>query len=41
MKAIVEILKESGYSDKAIDFYINKVNFGEIKKPSFRHASTG
>jgi len=41
METIKDILKESGYSDKAIEFYIGRVNVGEITKPSIQHACTG
>lgn len=33
MNSILKLLKMSGYSDKAIDYYLKKVNVGEIKKP--------
>lgn len=29
----LKLLKESGYSDKAIEFYLNKVNVGMIENP--------
>jgi len=35
------LLKKSGYSDKAIEYFINKVNVGEIDKPSASFAYTG
>jgi len=41
METIIDILKESGYSDKAIEFYIGRVNVGEIINPSIHHACTG
>ena len=37
----VKLLKMSGYSDKAIDYVINKVNVGEIEKPDACVAYTG
>ena len=37
----VNLLKKSGYSDKAIEYFINKVNVGEIDKPSASFAYTG
>lgn len=37
----VKLLKMSGYSDKAIDYIINKVNVGEIEKPDACVAYTG
>lgn len=41
METIIDILKESGYSDKAIEFYISRINVGEIANPSIHHATTG
>jgi nitrogen fixation NifU-like protein len=41
MMSIHEILKESGYSEKAADLYINMINVGRIDKPSIRHTVTG
>ncbi len=41
METIIDILKESGYSDKAIEFYIGRVNVDEIADPSIHHACTG
>jgi nitrogen fixation NifU-like protein len=38
---ISELLKKSGYSDKAIEYYTRKVKVGEIKDPSARSAYTG
>ena len=29
------MLRKSGYSDKAIGYFINRVNVGEIEKPVF------
>ena len=37
----LNLLKESGYSDKAIKYFMNKVNVGEIEKPSASHTYTG
>jgi len=37
----VELLKRSGYSEKAIAYFINKVNVGEIENPSASLAYTG
>lgn len=31
MSEVIDLLKKSGYSDKAIEYYINKVNVGEMK----------
>ena len=38
---MVELLKESGFSDKAIDYYTRKVNVGIIKDPSISFSYTG
>jgi len=37
----VDLLKKSGYSDKAIEYFINKVNVGEIENPGASFAYTG
>ena len=37
----LNLLKKSGYSDKAIEYFINKVNVGEIEKPDACFAYTG
>jgi NifU-like protein involved in Fe-S cluster formation len=37
----VELLKESGYSDKAIELYVNKVNMGVLEKPDIVETYTG
>ena len=37
----LNLLKKSGYSDKAIEYFINSANVGEIEKPSVSHAYTG
>lgn len=36
-----KLLKEAGYSDKAIEFYMNEVNVGSIEKPGVALAYTG
>ena len=41
MSKIRELLKKSGYSNKAIEYYTEKVNVGEIKDPSVHFAHTG
>ena len=41
MKEVRDLLKKSGYSDKAIDYYIKKVNVGEIENPSAHFSYTG
>lgn len=37
----LNLLKKSGYSDKAIEYFINKVNVGEIEKPNASFIYTG
>ena len=41
MSVIRDLLKVSGYSDKAIEYYLNKVNVGEISKPDAHAIYTG
>jgi nitrogen fixation protein NifU and related proteins len=41
MNDIIELLKKSGYSDKAIKYFIDKVNVGKINDPSARAVFTG
>ena len=41
MNEIVELLKKSGYSDKAIKYYVDKVNVGNIKDCDAHFAYTG
>ncbi len=41
MSEVRELLKKSGYSSRAIEYYIRKENVGEIKDPSVRFAYTG
>ena len=41
MEKIIELLKKSGYSKKAIQYFIKKVNVGEIKNPSIFLSYTG
>ncbi len=36
-----ELLKKSGYSDKAIEYFTKKVNVGSIKNPSVSLSYTG
>lgn len=38
---MIESLKKSGFSDKAIDYYINKVNVGKLKDASVSFSYTG
>jgi nitrogen fixation NifU-like protein len=40
-KEELELLRESGYSDKAIELYLNKVNVGVLKKPDIVETYTG
>jgi NifU-like protein involved in Fe-S cluster formation len=41
LNEIVELLKKSGYSDKAIKYYIDKINVGDIKDSDAHFAYTG
>lgn len=41
MSKVTELLKCSGYSTKAIEYYLNKVNVGVIETPSVHSAYTG
>jgi len=41
MSEVESLLRKSGYSNKAIDYYMQKVNVGEIEEPSVRSAYTG
>lgn len=36
-----DLLKESGYSEKAIEYYLNKVNVGELSEPDAHAIYTG
>lgn len=38
---VENLLKKSGYSDKAIDYYKNRTNFGVMKEPTASYAYTG
>jgi len=40
-KEKVELLKEAGYSEKVIEFYMNKVNVGLVRNPDVDLAYTG
>ena len=40
-KEKVELLKEAGYSEKVIEFYMNKVNVGVVRNPDTDSAYTG
>lgn len=40
-KEELELLRESGYSDKAIELYVNKVNMGVLEKPDIVETYTG
>jgi NifU-like protein involved in Fe-S cluster formation len=37
----LELLRESGYSDKAIELYVNRVNVGVLEKPDIVETYTG
>lgn len=41
MNEVRGLLEESGYSDKAIDYYLKKVNVGVIENPSAHEVYTG
>jgi len=41
MSELQDLLKESGYSDKAIEYYLNKVNVGELSEPDAHAIYTG
>jgi len=41
MSKIQDLLKESGYSDKAADYYLNRVNVGELRNPDAYAIYTG
>jgi len=41
MSEMQDLLKESGYSEKAIEYYLNKVNVGEISEPDAHAIYTG
>jgi nitrogen fixation NifU-like protein len=41
MSKVRELLKMSGYSDRAIEYYENHVNVGIIKNPDARYIFTG
>jgi nitrogen fixation NifU-like protein len=41
MSEMQHLLKESGYSDKAIEYYQNKVNVGELSEPDAYAVYTG
>jgi len=41
MSEFRKLLKKSGYSSKAIEYYLNKVNVGRIKNPSVHLVYTG
>jgi nitrogen fixation NifU-like protein len=41
MSVIQDLLKESGYSEKAIEYYLNKVNVGELSNANTLAIYTG
>lgn len=41
MSEVKDLLKKSGYSDKAIEYYVNQVNVGELEKPDAIFSYTG
>ncbi|MEW6680806.1 MAG: iron-sulfur cluster assembly scaffold protein [bacterium] len=40
-KRIVELLKKSRFSDRAIEYYLKKVNVGQIEEPDLYSVYTG
>ncbi len=38
---VLDLLKKSGYSDKAIEYYTRRINFGEMKDSSVQFTYTG
>ena len=41
MAGIKNLLEKSGYSPRAIEYYIKKINVGGMDKPSVRFAYSG
>ncbi|MCK4464774.1 MAG: iron-sulfur cluster assembly scaffold protein [Bacteroidales bacterium] len=41
MNEVKSLMIKSGYSDKAIDYYLQKINVGELKDPSIKVIYTG
>lgn len=41
MAEVTDLLRKSGYSDRAIEYYTKRINFGEMEGPSVRFAYTG
>jgi len=41
MSEVRRLLEQSGYSSKAIDYYVKKVDVGRVEKPSVHLAYTG
>ena len=41
MSKVAELMKDSGYSIKAIEYYLNKENVGVLETPSVHSAYTG
>lgn len=41
MSEVRKLLKKSGYSDRAIEYYLKKMNVGRIKNPTVHEAYTG
>ena len=41
MTGIKNLLEKSGYSPRAIDYYLHRINVGEMDEPSARFAYTG
>lgn len=41
MSEVVDLLKISGYSSKAIEYFIKKVNVGKMENPNAHFTYTG
>lgn len=41
MSEVRDLLKKSGYSEKAIEYYIDRVNVGELENPDADYSFTG
>jgi nitrogen fixation NifU-like protein len=41
MEEVRELLTKSGYTNRAIKYYLNKINIGQIEKPTVQFAYTG
>ncbi len=41
MAEVIDLLKKSGYSDRAIEYYTKRLNFGEMEDANVHFAYTG